>query len=261
MPRALPGFRSVVALDSIEVDPHTKTIHDLYVERFGEWPADRGGWYSRDDWARIAFVLGAIGHHGRFLDVGLGAGQFINVVARAHRFDEVHGVDRMRFEKYVEFDDRIERHQRSIVDLPFPDDHFDVVTCMEVLEHLPADAYEAGLAELRRVSGGQLLMSVPFEEREPIFHGHERRYELDDLLRDFRDADLVALGRPVNPWALLEEWHGPSANPHRLRLAAVEALLRPTAPTPRSARARTIARRLPPPARSAMRAARRAVGR
>ena len=135
----------------------------------------------RDDWQRITFVLGAIGWHGRFLDVGLDAGQFVNAVARAHRFDEIHGVDRIRFNKCLELDERIERHERSIVDLPFPDGHFDVVTCMEVLEHLPDDAYEAGIAELRRVCRGQLLMSVPYEEPEPIFRSHNRRYEFERL--------------------------------------------------------------------------------
>lgn len=50
--------------------------------------------------------------------------------------------------------------------LPFPDRSFDLVLCMEVLEHL--DAPERGLAELCRVSAGWLLLSVP---NEPLFRG------------------------------------------------------------------------------------------
>jgi 2-polyprenyl-3-methyl-5-hydroxy-6-metoxy-1,4-benzoquinol methylase len=52
----------------------------------------------------------------------------------------------------------------SIFETPFPDKSFDLVICTEVLEHLPDPA--AGLAELRRVSGGWLLLSVP---HEPLF--------------------------------------------------------------------------------------------
>jgi SAM-dependent methyltransferase len=52
----------------------------------------------------------------------------------------------------------------SIFEMPFPDDSFDLVICTEVLEHLPQPA--EGLAELRRVSRGWLLLSVP---HEPLF--------------------------------------------------------------------------------------------
>ncbi len=50
--------------------------------------------------------------------------------------------------------------------LPFADDSFDLIVCVEVLEHLPDPA--AGLRELARVGTGDLLLSVP---REPLFRG------------------------------------------------------------------------------------------
>lgn len=50
--------------------------------------------------------------------------------------------------------------------LPFPAGRFDLVVCMEVLEHLDDPA--RGLHELVRVSGGWLLLSVP---HEPLFRG------------------------------------------------------------------------------------------
>lgn len=262
MSDSLPRFRSVVTLPRIKLDADIIAVRSQYVDHFGPAPEDKGGWYPRDDWQRISFVLGAIGRRGRFLDVGLGAGQFVNAVARAHSFDEIHGVDRIRFTKYLELDERIVRHERSIVDLPFPDDHFDVVTCMEVLEHLPDDAYEVGIAELRRVCGGQLLMSVPFEEPEPIYQGHNRRYEFDDLKRDFPEAELVLLGRPTMPWALMEEWFGAGDNPERLRLAAIEASLREVDRAPkRPSTIRRAVRRLPGPVQATIREARSAIRR
>jgi SAM-dependent methyltransferase len=50
--------------------------------------------------------------------------------------------------------------------LPFADDRFDLVMCVEVLEHL-VDPVK-GLRELARVGSRHLVLSVP---REPIFRG------------------------------------------------------------------------------------------
>ncbi|TPW12576.1 MAG: methyltransferase type 11 [Acidimicrobiaceae bacterium] len=45
--------------------------------------------------------------------------------------------------------------------LPFPDDAFDLVLAIEVLEHVPQP--ERALAEVHRVCSGSLVASVPFE--------------------------------------------------------------------------------------------------
>ena len=45
--------------------------------------------------------------------------------------------------------------------LPFPDDSFDLVLAIEVLEHVPGP--EAALSELARVCSGTFVASVPFE--------------------------------------------------------------------------------------------------
>jgi SAM-dependent methyltransferase len=52
------------------------------------------------------------------------------------------------------------------VPLPFPDAHFDVVTCVETLEHLPEQAGLALVAELARVlrPRGTGIFTVPFAE-------------------------------------------------------------------------------------------------
>jgi SAM-dependent methyltransferase len=50
--------------------------------------------------------------------------------------------------------------------LPFPDNSFDLVYSLEVLEHIPDSA--VGLRELRRVSRDYVLVSVP---HEPFFRG------------------------------------------------------------------------------------------
>jgi SAM-dependent methyltransferase len=52
--------------------------------------------------------------------------------------------------------------QGSLLDrLPFAAGDFDVVTALETLEHLPPEAIPAAIAELRRVSRGYLLATIP----------------------------------------------------------------------------------------------------
>lgn len=54
----------------------------------------------------------------------------------------------------------------DVLSLPFSNRSFDLVICMEVLEHLPQP--DRGLAELCRASRRWLLLSVP---NEPFFRG------------------------------------------------------------------------------------------
>ncbi|MBE7554714.1 MAG: methyltransferase domain-containing protein [Anaerolineales bacterium] len=66
--------------------------------------------------------------------------------------------------------DHLEHHapltQFDVHHLPFPDNHFPLVICLEVLEHLPDST--VGLRELARVSAEYVLLSVP---HEPFFRG------------------------------------------------------------------------------------------
>ncbi|MFQ6049626.1 MAG: class I SAM-dependent methyltransferase [Candidatus Paceibacterales bacterium] len=49
----------------------------------------------------------------------------------------------------------------NALEIPFPDNTFDVILCAEVLEHLPFEKFERGLRELKRVSKKYVLLSLP----------------------------------------------------------------------------------------------------
>ena len=61
--------------------------------------------------------------------------------------------------------------------LPFPDDGFDLVLAIEVLEHVPGP--KRALAELARVCRGTLVASVPFEPIWRAGNMARRRYVKD----------------------------------------------------------------------------------
>ena len=76
--------------------------------------------------------------------------------------------------------------------LPFPDGTFDLVTCLDVVEHTPDD--RATLAELRRVTrpGGLLVVTVPAYQALWSWHDvvnlHFRRYDSASLRAAAREA-------------------------------------------------------------------------
>jgi SAM-dependent methyltransferase len=176
-----------------------------YEAKFGEPPAEPGGWFHPDDWHRVSYVAEVLRPGGDLLDVGAGAGQFLNMLARSGNFRSVVGIDKVRFRKYTQLEPNMSKLDGDIANLPFEDDSFDVVTCMEVLEHIPPEVLVAGLAELRRVCRGQLIMSLPFCESEPLSKTHLRRFEATDIIELFPNASYTLLDRPRMPWMIMEE--------------------------------------------------------
>ena len=49
----------------------------------------------------------------------------------------------------------------SVLEMPFPDEAFSVVTCCEVLEHMPYSEFKKALIELARVSQKFVILSLP----------------------------------------------------------------------------------------------------
>jgi SAM-dependent methyltransferase len=103
----------------------------------------------------------------------------------------------------------------DLFELPFPTSSFDLVVCMEVLEHL--DDPQQGLRELCRVSREWLLLTVP---NEPFFRGanflrgknmhafgndpgHVNHWSAWSFLRFVAPAVQVVTWRTSFPWTLV----------------------------------------------------------
>jgi ubiquinone/menaquinone biosynthesis C-methylase UbiE len=82
----------------------------------------------------------------------------------------------------------VDARQASLYELPFEDRSFDAVLCLEVLEHLKDP--ETALAELARVSGGDIVISVP----------HEPWFRLGSMLRGKYVRRLGNHPEHVNHW-------------------------------------------------------------
>lgn len=196
-------FAQIVDLKQVKLNDHIAATRKFYAERHGETPAS--GIYSRHDWARVSYVFDMLARGRRVLDVGVGSGQLINALATSRMHSGVVGVDITTHSKFIRQTDAFEMKRMNVADLKFEDDSFDTVICMEVLEHINRSTFLAGLRELRRVCRTQLIMTVPFEEPEPLPRYHKQRFDRAEILGLWPSATRRLLQRPGVSWALMEE--------------------------------------------------------
>jgi len=128
----------------------------------------------------------------RILDVGCGTGANLQMLSN---FGVAEGVDvSTEALNFCRARGLAKVRQGAAEALPFEDASFDVVTGLDVVEHLDDDV--AGLKEMRRVlrPGGRALLFVPafmflWGVQDDISH-HRRRYTLPDLKARLAEAGL-----------------------------------------------------------------------
>jgi 2-polyprenyl-3-methyl-5-hydroxy-6-metoxy-1,4-benzoquinol methylase len=120
------------------------------------------------------------------LDAGCGAGQTLDDLARLGTVHGVHGVDMSPDAvRAARSRGHINVRVSGIEHLPHKDAAFDLVTCLDVVEHTPDD--RATFEELFRVTrpGGHLLVTVPAYQllwsSHDVANQHFRRYRLSTL--------------------------------------------------------------------------------
>ena len=85
------------------------------------------------------------------LEVGIGNGLVANYLKQ-------HGINIIT----LDIDERLNPdYIGSVLDLPFPNDLFEVVACYEVLEHLPYKDFSKALKEIYRVTSKYAVLSLP----------------------------------------------------------------------------------------------------
>src|SRR5438067_13404967 len=147
---------------------------------------DEGHWWYRGRRRVLGAVLDRIDlpTDGRVLDAGCGSGRTLDELARygvPHGMELNHlGVSAARARGHDVCEGRLEA-------IPYEEARFDLVTCLDVIEHTDDDV--ASLRELRRVTrpGGRLVVTVPahpalWSQHDEV-NGHRRRYTRGTLRR------------------------------------------------------------------------------
>ncbi len=128
----------------------------------------------------------------RVLDVGCGTGGNFPFLSR---YGEVEGCDYSEEAvRYCRLRGGTAVREASIYELPYPDDSFDLVTCLDVIEHLRLDL--PAFLELKRVAkrGGHVLATLPagpgIYSDFDCLAGHLRRYTLPEVRLLMRESGL-----------------------------------------------------------------------
>jgi SAM-dependent methyltransferase len=140
---------------------------------------DERHWWYRGRRRMLAALLERVElpPHARVLDAGCGSGRTLDELAR---YGSAHGVELNPLGLEAARRRGHEVEQAPVEAIPHGDASFDLLTCLDVIEHTDDDV--AALRELRRVArpGARLVVSVPAHPRLWSYHdvvnGHRRRY-------------------------------------------------------------------------------------
>ncbi len=154
---------------------------------------------DREDQERIEMMAQMVpGDVETVADLGCGSGLFVAEIGKTRR---AVGLD-WSLEALKRFTGAAVAG--DIGETPFRDGTFDLVTCSEVLEHLPVDDFQNAIQEITRLTKRWLLITVPYEEvLEAGFsrcadcgcvyhaHRHVRSFSADTLASLFPGFQIV----------------------------------------------------------------------
>jgi SAM-dependent methyltransferase len=146
---------------------------------------------------------------GSLLDVGCNVGAWLEECAGRYPGIRLAGIDinESALEVARARLPAVELHRSGAETIPFADETFDCVTCVEVLEHVPVELRPAVFREMHRVlkPGGLLLLTVPHDGWFAWLDSNNMRHRFPRLIgwlagRGLREANYRAIGRKL-------EWH------------------------------------------------------
>jgi SAM-dependent methyltransferase len=147
---------------------------------------DKHWWFASRTRAILAYLdrfVGA-GRNLQLLDVGCGAGNMMHHLAH---YGRVIGVDNNPKPLEVARQRGLDVREGTADGLPFSENAFELLTILDTVEHVPAEAQV--FEECRRVlrQGGKLLVTGPafmfLWSRNDVINMHQRRYTVPDLRR------------------------------------------------------------------------------
>jgi SAM-dependent methyltransferase len=156
---------------------------------------DRHWWYrGRRRIVEQEVDLLHVAQGARVLDAGCGSGRLLDELAA--RGWQVSGLD-MNPDSVAIARSRghADVQEGAVEALPWEDETFDLITCLDVVEHTADD--RVTLRELRRVlrPEGRLLITVPAFQRlwssHDVFNRHYRRYDRPMIRAAAADVDLT----------------------------------------------------------------------
>ena len=121
------------------------------------------------------------------LDVGCNTGELLSYCNELFPMIRLAGVEinKTALEQARQRLPLADLHVSAAEELPFADDRFDCVTCIEVLEHISVDVRSQSLKEMRRVlrPGGRLVLRVPHAGMFAFLDPNNFRFRMPHLYK------------------------------------------------------------------------------
>jgi glycosyltransferase involved in cell wall biosynthesis len=205
-PQLPESFRSrcdYVSIKRWKVGEQAMALRSAYVDRFGEEAVQKR--MPLANWKRADICVGLVPPDQPLLDIGSGLGEFVNLFCQTNTATPLSSVDLKDYDLWMDATGRINRIYKSLLDLE-PDEAHEVVTCFEVIEHLPTKSVEAAVAKLRSLAKRRLYVSVPFMEPLPLYRGHRTRFDPELITALFPDARLTIFDKGTRVFDKMTAW-------------------------------------------------------
>lgn len=169
---------------------------------------------------RVEYCLAELTGGEHVLEIGFGSGvAFFNL---HEKYQEIYGLDLCASSEEIAhfFKEReIETHlmNGSVLEMPYPDNFFDAVFLVSILEHLkPADQKKA-FSEIVRIlkPGGQVVYGVPVERPLMVFFFRLLGYNIH-LHHFSTDVDVAQAAREKLIEKRIIKMSGPLGIPHNI---------------------------------------------
>ena len=141
-------------------------------------------------------LLSISNNKGKFLDIGFGSGNLEKQIIKSHLDIDIYGVDiSPKAVKMARRKIKGNFYIANIFKLPFHKDFFNVVTILDVLEHIEENRALNALREVKRVlkKNGKLIISVPLNEnlsqlieQKKNYNAHMREYTYEIIKKELR---------------------------------------------------------------------------
>lgn len=182
--------------------PDQKNEVDKYINIYGKYPRYHMSGLRA---TQTQTIFEALPYRSSYLDVGCGRSEMLNYAYEELGYDTVHGTETVP-ELYsapdVDF--------ALVTELPYPDKAYDVVSCLDVLEHLLPEDTEKALQELDRVTAKVLLLTANNKTSNSLgveLHINRRPYDVwDDLIRANTTGEVtwIKVPNPVSEFWLIQ---------------------------------------------------------
>ena len=199
-------FRSksnYVSLERWQQSLNIKKLTSMYKKKFGTSNVNKR--IPRYNWIRADLCAHIAPDNSSIIDIGSGLGEFVNLLALNNLNADITSVDLKDYDLWHDFSSKIKRVYKDIFSLNESHKR-EVVTCFEVIEHLPPKKIEEAINILRNIAQKKLFISVPFMEPLPLFRGHFTRFTEANLLKLLPDAKFTVFDRNTSDTKNVLSW-------------------------------------------------------